>query len=108
MVCETFEFGFALGATQDLAFFDFVFVDIDFGGTFRTTDHGLHLRTVVRKVGVQGPCPPLCSVLYTRCMKSTPVRGGAASNGHRTMRRRTFRMTPSREYPNGQWLVSEA
>jgi hypothetical protein len=41
------EFGFTLGATQDLAFFDFVFIDIDFGGTFRATDHGSTLRTVV-------------------------------------------------------------
>jgi hypothetical protein len=41
------EFGFALWTTQDLAFFDFVFVDIDFGGTFRATDHGSTLRTVV-------------------------------------------------------------
>jgi hypothetical protein len=41
------EFGFALGTTQDLAFFDFVFIDIDFGGTFRATDHGSTLRTVV-------------------------------------------------------------
>jgi hypothetical protein len=45
------EFGFALGATQDLAFFDFVFIDIDFGGTFRTTDHGSTLRTVFAQWG---------------------------------------------------------
>src|ERR1700694_1632610 len=65
MRLRDFEFGFALGTTQDLAFFDFVFVDIDFGGTFRATDHGSTLRIVVCKVGVRGPCPPLCSVLYT-------------------------------------------
>src|SRR6202521_5938028 len=59
------EFGFALGTTEDLAFFDFVFVDIDFGGTFRATDHGSTLRIVVCKVGVRGPYPPLSSVLYT-------------------------------------------
>jgi hypothetical protein len=40
--------GFALGTTQDLAFFDFVFIDIDFGGTFRATNHGSILRRVVR------------------------------------------------------------
>src|SRR5882762_6470678 len=46
-------------------FLVFVFVDIDFGGTFRATDHGSTLRIVVCKVGVRGPYPPLCSVLYT-------------------------------------------
>src|SRR5260370_40419911 len=49
-----FVFGFALGTTQDLAFFDFAFVDIDFGGTFRATDHGSTLRIVVCAVGVRG------------------------------------------------------
>src|SRR5258707_3474687 len=47
------EFGFALGTTQDLAFFDLVFVDIDFGGTFRATDHGSTLPTLACKVGVR-------------------------------------------------------
>src|ERR1700720_349801 len=65
MRLRDFEFGFALGTTQDLAFFDFVFVDIDFGGTFRATDHGSTLRIVVCEVGVRGSCSPLCSVLYT-------------------------------------------
>src|SRR5712664_3620345 len=93
------EFGFALGTTQDLAFFDFVFVDIDFGGTFRATDHGSTLRTVVRKVGVQGPRPPLCSVLYTAVYEVNSCAWWRCFGRHRTMRRRTFRMTPSREYP---------
>src|SRR5258706_8460781 len=34
-----FQFGLALWATQNLAFFDLVFVDIDLGGTFRAADH---------------------------------------------------------------------
>jgi hypothetical protein len=46
------ELGLALGTTQDFAFFDFVFIDVDFGGTFRATDHGAILRRVVHKVGV--------------------------------------------------------
>jgi hypothetical protein len=46
-----FEFRFALRATQDFAFLDFVFIHIDFGGTFRATDHGSTLRTIVFKVG---------------------------------------------------------
>src|SRR5713101_3177864 len=41
------ELGFALGTAQDLALFDFVFIDIDFGGTFRATDHGSTLRKAV-------------------------------------------------------------
>src|SRR6266851_3657087 len=65
MRLRNLEFGFALRTTQDLAFFDFVFVDIDFGGTFRATDHGSTLRTVDCKVEIRGPCPPLYSVLYT-------------------------------------------
>jgi hypothetical protein len=65
MSLRNLEFGFTLRTTQDLAFFDFVFVDIDFGGTFRATNHGSTLRTVFFKVGVRGPSPPPCSVLYT-------------------------------------------
>jgi hypothetical protein len=52
------EFGFALRTTQDLALFDFVFVDIDFGGTFGATNHGSTLRTVLRIMGARGPYPP--------------------------------------------------
>src|SRR5260370_10999855 len=93
------EFGFALGTTQDLAFFDFVFVDIDFGGTFRATDHGSTLRTVDCKVGVQGPCPPLCSVLYTALYEVNSRPRWRCFESHRVMARRTFRMTSSRAYP---------
>src|SRR5712664_1332642 len=74
------EFGFALGTTQDLAFFDFVFVDIDFGGTFRATDHGSTLRTVVYKVGERRPCHHCAAYYIPRRMKSTPVRGATALN----------------------------
>jgi hypothetical protein len=42
MGLRNFEFGLALGATQDFPFFDFVFVDVDFSGTFRAANHGLH------------------------------------------------------------------
>jgi hypothetical protein len=47
MRLRDFQFGFALGTTQDLAFFDFVFIDIDFGRTFRATNHGSTLRSAV-------------------------------------------------------------
>src|ERR1700730_18079044 len=50
MDLRDFEFGLALWATQNLAFFDFVFVDVDLGGTFRAADHGSILRTDI-KVG---------------------------------------------------------
>src|SRR5260370_16461468 len=59
------EFGFAFGTAQDLAFFDFVFVDIDFVGTFRATDHGSTLRPAVSRVRSHAPSPPLSLVLYT-------------------------------------------
>jgi hypothetical protein len=39
MDLRDFEFGLALWATQDLTFFDFVFVDVDLGGTFRAANH---------------------------------------------------------------------
>jgi hypothetical protein len=47
MRLRNFEFGFAFRATQDLAFLDFVFIDIDFGGTFRAADH----ESILRKIG---------------------------------------------------------
>src|SRR6266576_4419159 len=93
MRLRDFEFGFALGTTQDLAFFDFVFVDIDFGGTFRATDHGTTLRIVVCKVGVRGSCPPLCSVLYTATREVNSRAWRHCFERHRIMGRRTFRMT---------------
>jgi hypothetical protein len=46
------ELRLAFGAAEDLAFFDFVFIDIDFGGTFRAADQGSILRRDVRKAGV--------------------------------------------------------
>src|SRR5258708_41616 len=93
------EFGFALRTTQNLAFFDFVFVDIDFGGTFRATDHGSTLRTVVCKVGVRAPRPPLCSVLYTAAHEVNSRPWEHCFERHRIMGRRTLRMASSREYP---------
>src|SRR6266480_56574 len=85
---------------DEVAFFDFVFVDIDFGGTFRATDHGSTLRIVVCKVGVRGSCPPLCSVLYTATREVNSRAWRHCFERHRIMGRRTFRMTTSREYPD--------
>src|SRR5580698_4315027 len=50
--------GFALGTTQDFAFFDFVFVHVDFGGTLRAADHGSILRRNVRRAGPPQIVPP--------------------------------------------------
>src|SRR5277367_1359154 len=46
------ELRLAFGAAQNLAFFDFIFIDIDFRGAFRAADHGYVLRRDVRKSGV--------------------------------------------------------
>jgi hypothetical protein len=56
--------GFALRAAQDFAFFDFVFVHVDFGGTLRATDHGSILRSNVRRAGPYRLCRRH-GVLYT-------------------------------------------
>jgi hypothetical protein len=48
MDLRDFQFRLALWATENLAFFDFVFVDVDFSGTFRAADHGSILRTCIK------------------------------------------------------------
>jgi hypothetical protein len=42
MDLRNLQFGLALRATENLAFFDFILVHIDFSGTFRAADHGFH------------------------------------------------------------------
>ena len=51
MRLRNLELGFALGTAKDLALFDFVFIDIDFGGTFRAADHGSILRRALHAAG---------------------------------------------------------
>src|ERR1700704_5183974 len=93
------EFGLALGTTQDLAFFDFVFIHIDFGGTFWATDHGAILRRVVRKWRYGRRLPPLCSVLYTAEYEvNSRARCGCLVR-HCALPARTCPMASSREYP---------
>jgi hypothetical protein len=36
------QFGLALWATENLAFFHFVLIDVDLSGTFWAADHGFH------------------------------------------------------------------
>src|SRR5882762_5053272 len=45
MDLRDFQLGLAFRATENLAFFDFILVDVDFGGTFWAADHGSILRT---------------------------------------------------------------
>ena len=93
------EFRLAFGTTQDFAFFDFVFVHIDFGGTFRATDHGTILRRVVRKVAAPGTSPPPCSVLYTAIYEVNSRARCGCFERHRALSSRTLPMTSPREYP---------
>src|SRR5580693_5045471 len=65
MRLRNLELGFALGAAQDFAFFDFVFVHVNFGGTFRAADHGSILRSIVRWAGPYRLCRRHHGVLYT-------------------------------------------
>jgi hypothetical protein len=79
MRLRNFEFGFALRATENLAFLDFVFIDIDFGGTFRATDHESILRKIGRGAASQEGDRHLAAYYIPRAMKSTlhkarPVR----------------------------------
>src|SRR5580700_232966 len=59
------ELGFALRTTQDFTLFDFVFIHIDFGGTFRAADHGSILRRNVRRAGPHRLRRRHHGVLYT-------------------------------------------
>src|SRR5216684_5347345 len=72
------EFGFALGTTQDLAFLDFVFVDVDFGGTFRATNHGSTLRTLFAKWGYKNHARHRAGYYIPRGRKSTLAHAGTA------------------------------
>jgi hypothetical protein len=44
MDLRDFQLRFAFWATENLAFFDFILVDVDLGGTFWAADHGSILR----------------------------------------------------------------
>src|SRR5216683_1508395 len=102
MRLRNLEFGFALRTTQDFAFFDFVFIDVDFGGTFGATNHGSILRTFVRKVGVQGPRPPPCSVLYTAVHEVNSRARWRCFERHRTIAQGPFEWHLRENIPNGR------
>src|SRR5579859_8029257 len=46
-----FELGFTFRATQNLALFHFIFVDVNLCRTLRAANHGTILRTVFKRVG---------------------------------------------------------
>src|SRR5713101_7434154 len=62
MDLRDFQLGLAFWATENLAFFDFILVDVDFGGTFWAADHGSILRKWFVSAPL-GPRAPLSSVL---------------------------------------------
>jgi hypothetical protein len=53
MRLRNLELGLTLGTAENLALFDLVFIDIDFGGTFRAADHGSILRWDLHAVGAR-------------------------------------------------------
>jgi hypothetical protein len=65
MRLRNFELGLALRTAENLALFDLVFIDIDFGGTFRAADHGSILRQHLHAVGATYPATATIRVLYT-------------------------------------------
>jgi hypothetical protein len=65
MRLRNFELGLALGTAENLALFDLVFIDIDFGGTFGAADHGSILRKHLHTVGATYPATATIRVLYT-------------------------------------------
>src|SRR5215831_14612953 len=66
MGLRDFQLGFALGTAQNLAFLDFVFIHIDFGGTLRATNHGSSLPTLVDTCGGTRTVPATLSVIIYR------------------------------------------
>src|ERR1700680_1246099 len=76
------ELGFALRATEDLALLDFVFVDVDFGGTFGAADHGSILRSVVQKVGAARTASTTVQrIIYRWCEVNSHWRDCSVNNG---------------------------
>lgn len=87
---DNFHFGFALGAGQDLAFLDFVFVNVNFSGAFRAPDHGENLLAdQVRDRRRRGPAG-----IWTRLLLTYYItRSGPGGKQPKS------RMAPRREYP---------
>src|SRR6266849_2723092 len=103
-----FELGFTLRATQDLALFDLIFVDIDLCGTFRAADHGFHPPYSLSK-GLAPPRPgaPPSSVLYNAEYEvNSPGRIVHDCPQHSTSLDITWHLREN--IRNGPWSVWEA
>jgi hypothetical protein len=59
-----FQFALALRTAQDFSLFHFVFVHIDFSGTFRATEHVSILRFDFRPVQLEIPGPGNRRIIY--------------------------------------------
>jgi hypothetical protein len=64
MRLRDFQFALALRAAQDFSFFHFVFVHIDFSGTFRATEHVSILRFNFQPVQLEIPGPTNQRIIY--------------------------------------------
>ena len=78
MRLRDFELGFALGTAQDFAFFDFVFIHVDFGRTFRAADHGSILRTDCSRSGGTRTVPATMQRIIYRDIEIQPPGGAGA------------------------------
>jgi len=64
MRLRNFQFAFALGAAQDFSLFHFVFVHIDFSGTFRAAEHVSILRFGFQPAQLAIPGPTNRRIIY--------------------------------------------
>jgi hypothetical protein len=64
MRLRDFQFALALRAAQDFSLFHFVFVHIDFSGTFRATEHVSILRLDFQPVQLEIPGPTNRRIIY--------------------------------------------
>jgi hypothetical protein len=64
MRLRDFQFALALRAAQDFSLFHFVFVHIDFSGTFRATEHVSILRFDFQPVQLEIPGPTNQRIIY--------------------------------------------
>jgi hypothetical protein len=85
------ELRLALRTTQNLAFFDFVFIDIDFRGTFRATDHSFILRIGFPKTGAARSATAFMQrIIYRGIRSQLPRRAPAVPEA--TSRRPVWRL----------------
>ena len=71
MRLRNFQLRFALWATQDLAFFHFIFIDINFGGTLRAANHGSILHRFVGPAATRSPLTAVKRIIYFTARSQT-------------------------------------